>query len=253
MWVMGGDYGGDRVGQNDVWHSSDGLKWTSATLHAAWPVRYRHTSVVHNGKMWVLGGLYRDNAEDMYRNDVWYSSDGVRWTSATLATPFDLGHIHTSVVYDGKIWVISIYGVWNSTNGTTWTPVTAAPPWNPNRYCIGLQKATVCDGKMWVMGGEGLLWPDSSVWYSTDGKNWTCATLRAPWPGRIDFGLVVFNRKMWILGGYSPGLKGTQGILRNDVWYSSHARRCASLEVLPIDPLVRPNLVDTGTILNQAL
>jgi hypothetical protein len=158
----------------------------------------------------------------------------VSWTSATLAAPCRLGINHASVAFDDKIWVIS-NGVWNTTNGKTWSRLTATLPWfiGPS-YWVSDQKVVVCDGKMWVMGGQDTITiGQSSVWYSTDGKNWTCATPYAPWPGRIDFGLVVHNRKMWILGGYSPGLKGSQGILRNDVWYSSMPASARAWKLYP--------------------
>jgi hypothetical protein len=50
---------------NDVWYSSDGANWIQATNSAGWSSRDGHTSVVHDNKMWVIGGDYL--------NDVWYS------------------------------------------------------------------------------------------------------------------------------------------------------------------------------------
>jgi hypothetical protein len=219
MWLLGGHTWEDK---NDVWSSVDGLNWTTVTAHAAWSGRIEHTSVVYNGKMWVLGGDDGSLNPGHSKQDVWYSSDGVRWTSATLAAPCRLGNHHTSVVYDGKIWVIS-NGVWSTTNGNTWTQVTADPPWDwpPYEFRQDL-RAVVCDGRIWVMGGTGYsLLVRQDVWYSTNGKYWTCATPSAPWPGRILFGLVVHNRRMWILGGCTFGPKGTRPTLLNDVWYSS--------------------------------
>ncbi len=51
--------------------------------------------------MWVIAG------SPPWSNDVWYSTDGVNWTAATLAGDFPARHDHTSVVYDNKMWVIA--------------------------------------------------------------------------------------------------------------------------------------------------
>ena len=58
------------------------------------------------------------------------------------------------------------------------------------------------------------------VWYSSNGKDWTQATAAAPWgmsgSGRAGFTSVVFDNKIWVLGGY-----GASGFY-SDVWYSSN-------------------------------
>ncbi|WP_416390672.1 hypothetical protein, partial [[Ruminococcus] torques] len=43
--------------------------WTQATASPAWSYRYRHTSVVFNNKLGVLGG-----DDGSRKNDVWSSS-----------------------------------------------------------------------------------------------------------------------------------------------------------------------------------
>jgi hypothetical protein len=45
------------------------VTWTQAPS-AEWTARAIHTSVVFDGKIWVLGGV----AVTVYKNDVWYSS-----------------------------------------------------------------------------------------------------------------------------------------------------------------------------------
>jgi uncharacterized membrane protein len=85
--------------------------------------------------MWVIGG--RDDSLN-YKNDIWYSTDGVNWIQATASAGWSPRYLHTSVVYDGKMWIIggfdSSYGhknnVWYSTNGVDWTQVIATqrPP-----------------------------------------------------------------------------------------------------------------------------
>jgi leucine-zipper-like transcriptional regulator 1 len=73
IWVLGGLNKGISNGNlNDVWSSPDGVNWTQVTAAAAWEPRSRHSALVYDGKLWVLGG-YGNNGT---LHDVWYSSDG---------------------------------------------------------------------------------------------------------------------------------------------------------------------------------
>ena len=100
----------------------DEMEWTQATASAGWSWRVDHTSVVYDGKMWVIGGYAG-------KNDVWWSTDGVTWTQATEHANWSARYRHTSVVYDGKMWVIGGYDgsvkndVWRSTVGEGTSPV----------------------------------------------------------------------------------------------------------------------------------
>jgi PKD repeat protein len=67
---------------------------------------------------------------------------------------------------------------------------------------------------MWVIGGisDGSLKND--VWYSSDGIIWKLATPAAAFTARSGHTSVVYDNKMWVIGGHDGGYK-------NDVWYSS--------------------------------
>jgi hypothetical protein len=74
IWAMGGYY--PHWGSySDVWSSSDGSYWTRVTSNAGWRPRTGHSVVVHDGKIWVLGGEYVDSKNYIHdpMNDVWYS------------------------------------------------------------------------------------------------------------------------------------------------------------------------------------
>lgn len=129
-------------------------RWFQATDTAPFGGRRGHTSVVHDGKMWVIGGY---NSDSGILSDVWCSEDGVSWTVAAWEAPFGGRRSHTSVVYDGKIWVI---------------------------------------------GGRGSK-SLNDVWYSENGEDWQAATLEAPWPERWGHTSVVFDGKIWVIGGYN--------------------------------------------------
>ncbi len=82
MWVLGGTenyyFGDERSLKNDVWSSADGQEWKRETAAAPWSPRAYHAAVVHDGRLWVLGG---GNYVPKYHalNDVWSSADGVHW------------------------------------------------------------------------------------------------------------------------------------------------------------------------------
>ncbi|MFC1600779.1 cohesin domain-containing protein [Candidatus Sumerlaeota bacterium] len=141
------------------------------------------------------------------------------WTEATSAAQWSDSAGQDSVVYNGKMWVIGTYDgsyhndVWYSEDGASWTEATSAAQW-PVR---GNYSSVVYDGKMWVIGGGIHNQPASTrhndVWYSDNGTSWTEATPAAPWSPRGYHTSVVFNDKMWVIGGRDDGL-------HNDVWYS---------------------------------
>jgi hypothetical protein len=62
----------------------------------------------------------------------------------------------------------------------------------------------VFDGQMWLVGGwnpDSVPTTNNEVWKSSDGVNWTCVNPEAPWLGRHCLGTVVYDNKMWIIGG----------------------------------------------------
>ena len=50
------------------------------------------SGVVHNGRMWTLGGfyaVYTPSTQQYYVNDVRYSTDGINWTLMPASNPGD--------------------------------------------------------------------------------------------------------------------------------------------------------------------
>ena len=220
MWILGGYI---NLGYSYVWNSPDGVRWTRIDSFISWAPDFLHTSVVFDNKMWKIGG---------YRNGefIWYSSDGVRWYRITNSVPWGPGRCaHTSVVFDNKIWVLGGWDenffryyndVWYSSNGIDWTCATESAGWLPR----AAHSSVVFDNKIWVMGGyyrDTLLFLLNDVWYSSNGIDWTCATESAGWLPRCAHTSVVFNDKIWVLGGFSRDSITGEEISLNDVWYST--------------------------------
>jgi hypothetical protein len=84
------------------------------------------------------------------------------------------------------------------------------------------QAGVVFNDKIWITGGVGITQQTpktnftclNDVWASDNGKQWTQKTTNAP--ARSGHALVVFNSKLWLIGGYA----NSWGKYLNDVWCS---------------------------------
>src|ERR1041384_704179 len=108
MWFLGGWNPGDKVHfpnvcNSEVWSSADGATWKLETKEAPWEGRHTAGYVVHQGKMWIVGG---DANRGHYQNDVWNSTDGVKWESVSTTVPWWPRVLHYTVSFNGKIWVL---------------------------------------------------------------------------------------------------------------------------------------------------
>jgi leucine-zipper-like transcriptional regulator 1 len=96
-----------------------------------------------------------------------------------------------------------------------WTDLSGGGYWTPRNE----HAALVFDNKIWVMGGSQTNWFSgpayNDVWYSGNGIDWSQATPNAQWSPRFGHSVVVFDGKLWLLGGY------TNNHDINDVWNST--------------------------------
>jgi len=89
--------------------------------------------------------------------------------------------------------------------------------------------SAIFDGALWVFGGyDPNVRGDQSpyladVWRSEDGRTWTNVTDDAPWKGRRGHQVLVFNGKLYLVGGYRVQMKDgvACGGAVNDVWRSA--------------------------------
>ncbi len=202
MWVMDSSSG-------DLWSSTDGVTWTEVTASLPGVVG---DAIVFNSKLWIMN--YNNG------NNIWSSSDGVTWTKASSNVPYETEGYATA--FNGDIVVMGstesdkYNDVWISPDGVTWTKETTIGPW-PSRADASVLSY---GNKLWIMGGDGYGTLSTStscytdVWSSSDGTNWNLVNSSVPWGGRCGAGAVVFNNKMWLLGGFGSGSE-------NDVWSSS--------------------------------
>jgi hypothetical protein len=162
MWILGGTrkyyFGDDSDLKNDVWSSADGVTWERATEAAPWSARAYLAAVVHDGKMWVMGGgNYLPNYQ--VKNDVWSSPDGVHWTEETASAPWPPRIWFSAEVYRGRMWVLGGWSnnpsrnwndVWHSRDGREWTELKTLDVWAPRHE----HSTYVFQDKLWVVGGH---------------------------------------------------------------------------------------------------
>jgi len=204
-------------------------QWVNVTTTAAYAPRDGAGALVFRDHLWLLGGW--SPADKLYfpricNNEVWSSKDGSLWTLVkpntfeddTFDSTKDWEGRHTGgyAVYKNKLWIVGGDAnqghyhddVWNSEDGRDWTWVNKGRgvPWGPR----GLHYTLVFKDKIWVMGGQTMpkMVPSAEVfyrdvWNTMDGIDWMQVRPVEPyWPARgMIGGNVVFNGRMWILGG----------------------------------------------------
>lgn len=142
--------------------------------------------------------------------------------------------------FNGKFYAINsniasggvlTFGVFQSADGVSWTRLKAV---DNNGDSIPMAEhgklVTGFNNKMWVLGG---LIPGSGfnfsavtnkVWSSSDGASWTVsapANAVDRWSIRERINAVVFNNKLWVIGGSGYptfGNTNVNGVAYNDVW-----------------------------------
>lgn len=218
MWIMGGWFKGRLPGHsasNEVWSSTDGVKWGQVTASAAWSPRLAAGLVEHRGRMWMLGGIenYYFGTDASLKNDVWSSADGKTWKQETAHAPWSPRAYHQAVVLNDKIYVIAggnyvpvhfaMNDVWSSSDGVNWTCETKSAPWEPRLWF----SAAVYRGRIWVLGGWSKEKDNfGDVWHSDDGKNWQRLETKTCWKARHEHSVFVFQDKLWIAGGHARPL-----------------------------------------------
>lgn len=180
----------------------------------------------------VIGSLAM-LASLMAANSV-FAAEPISWVQVTDKAGWQPRDSQGEVVYKDQLWIFGGWfdsfaepprDVWSSADGKTWKLVTKAAPWKHS----DLPMTLVHRDRMWLMGGwyKGRLPGHSAsneVWSSTDGDEWRQDTAAAGWTPRIASASVVFQDKMWILGGTENYYFGDEKSLKNDVWSSADGK-----------------------------
>jgi hypothetical protein len=164
IWVAGGNLDGVN---NDIWMTEDGEEWSQVLGDAPWLPRWGQEMLVHDNKMWLLGGGREINEKFA---DVWYSENGTDWLQLPDA-PWIPRAGHAAVTFDHRMWIIGgddadlvrLNDVWSSADGVAWTLHTESAPWEARRVLA----AAVHQDRIWMTGGENAARQDlNDVWFT---------------------------------------------------------------------------------------
>ena len=90
------------ISSNSVYHSTDGISWTTATERAAFSSRFGCQPIVFDNEIWILGGYVSGE----YFNDVWHSPDGSSWTRATNEASWTGRQYMGVVAFNDTFWIL---------------------------------------------------------------------------------------------------------------------------------------------------
>jgi hypothetical protein len=206
------------------------LNWTMETEVAGWQPRDSHAEFVYKNHLWIMGGWDTPSTPNLL--DVWKSRDGKVWIRVLETAPWIQSDLPVSLVFKNKLWImggrklpgtVCSNKVWSSGDGIKWELVTPAAGWSP-RLASGF---AVFKDRMWIFGGTSDFYINNDttlfndVWSSADGKEWRQELENAPWSKRAHGQAVVFNNKLWIMGGgaLTPA-RPAMPLANNDVWCS---------------------------------
>jgi hypothetical protein len=249
LYLLGGWLYGPVT--NEVWVTSD-LKTWKLLGNAPWQARHGSGWVVHDNRLWVIGG-------DLIA-DAWSSADGVVWRLEALQAPFGKRYTPNVVSHDGSLylyggqywepvdWCISrpdcrpvgLNDVWKSTDGRNWVQVNPNAPWSGRGLIHG---GMVWNGEMYLLGGglkgsqpnepfNDTMMEFRDIWSSKDGVEWQLRSLSFSFPGRTHFSVLSTPLGCFV----SDGSVGSQFNVSNDVYF---APDCVNYTALPDPPLQR--------------
>ncbi len=189
--------------------SDDGVVFTDVDLPTPpWPPRSAAPVVVHQGRLWLVGGPYRVLRPD-FRDFFDLTADCSLPGEPPAACPA------TIPTTEGER-----QDVWVSDDGVTWELVTDAAPWLKAGHVLSFE------GRLWnIITGTG------ETWVSDDGAAWSLAGDPAPWAIRWSAAVTAHEGRLWLMGGTTsqpcddcedpyPSFERGDYSYFNDVWWS---------------------------------
>jgi hypothetical protein len=222
MWLVGGTLGMQNPATGYALASSDGANWTKVQpVGTTWGPRVSFASVVFQGKIWVMGGMYQDAQYNVtFYSDVWNSADGKNWTQVSSNWPFSAHYNMKAAVFNGEIWLCGgtsyinnelIYyaEAWHTSDGVNWTqwndggsPPKTATPWGAR-----VPGALLTVGEnFWLLGGmksggQNYVW---DMWSMDKTGRWTLSNDACP--QFYNSATTLFDWRIWQMAGwFSPG------------------------------------------------
>ncbi len=195
--------------------SSEGMYWTSVEGS-----RRGRSLLVHGGSLWIISGLH--DSGSLYASD-----DGLSWPYVTSRPHQELTDF-TSLSFDGKIWILGgsyianegegFYDYFEGEGASSYeTFVTQSVPATSDQKKGEKWEGEFCLKSRISVASKQTWYEIEDVWSYETGNGWNLVTC-APWGPRQRHASVVFDGKMWVLGGSST-VTG-EWVELNDVWSS---------------------------------
>ena len=209
----------------DVWTSTDGKNWSLVTESAAFGARNRHRCIVHDDKLWVIGGR---NASGTEYTDVWFTTNGTDWEQDTVPEGGILAGANAAVISDGaKLFVFGIAPFFGTPSAyyrdeTGWTALSA-----PAYGGDGSFGYAFLDGTMYLAGGidSAQSTVRNSIYYTTDGGTWD--TAEGAFTPRAFAPMINIDGILYLIGGNNLTVR------LNDVWTSTDGLTFTAVEGTP--------------------
>lgn len=254
MWIISGmrPVGpcimGAGCSSKEVWSSSDGVDWRREP-DGPWSVTFSQAVTVFAGKLWVIGGAI-PGTTNAY-SDVWSSTNGTTWTREGSLPETRAGATAIVRPSDGKLMVLGGYTTafgnvvdYETLDGRNWSLVNInqsryrgdfMPPYVIYNGRVSLARPAIpagiihsrglslWAGTMWSIGGYQSAGLGSVYrWCNNLGRWIEERPSGVWWWEREGHQSVIFQNRMWVLGGNRPARAGQPSSgLQDDAWYTS--------------------------------
>lgn len=194
---------------HSVWYSSDGINWSRATDAPGWPKRNGHTSAAFNGKIWLMGGFSSFQSNRTNYNDVWYSSDGIKWECAASHAKWAPRFYSSSIAFNNRLWIIGgrnaqgtcLSEAWCMDENMQWQ-TTGSLPWEARgNACL-----EVFGNKLRLIGGDTGSKGTSDMWTMDVSNHWEHIPDYVPWATLSSMGSIYRDKMIWLAGGGAIGV-----------------------------------------------
>lgn len=201
LWLLGGSIGDSEIA--DAWVSKDGVAWHAISSPAPWSPRAGATATVFKDHLWLSGGTAEYQIEP---HRTWITSNGKDWQEPLNPFPWSTREGAKVARFRGAWWMaggtindIPTADIWSTANWKDWMRATESA--EPFRSHVAHLLAT--DEALWAVGTYKPHSDNVSpeVWRSPDGANWERVTRITPWAHHKRFDAIVFQNRLWVLGG----------------------------------------------------
>ncbi len=156
------------------------------------------------------------SADSHLANDQPTAAANYGWTKVIDHAPFPGSYNFPLFNIRNKLWAFHSQGNWYSADGKTWTKAELPPL----GLRTGFQQYVQFNDAVYALGTSEGNYLNLSIGShiaktSSDLKRWEVVAEQSELPARVFYGAAVFDRKIWLLGGFD----GKN--YYNDVWNSS--------------------------------